>query len=98
MSSTGTVWNLKERIPSHSQADTVNAIMRILSEVLSLNAGKFIVKMKGVESLRLKTAESEAEEAAASPEESALAEDDGIADGVIKGSSPADFSDLNPVG
>ncbi|XP_077314476.1 HEAT repeat-containing protein 3 [Lithobates pipiens] len=91
----GTVWNLKERIPPHSQADTINAIMRILSEVLSLDAGKFIVKMKGVESLRLKTAE--AEEAAASPEENSLTEDDGIADGVIKGSSPAHFSDLNPV-
>ncbi|CAI9577482.1 unnamed protein product [Staurois parvus] len=93
----GTVWNLKERIPPHSQADSINAIMRILSEILSLDAGKFIVKMKEVETLRLKTAESEAEEVSASLEESALNEDDGIADGVIKGSSPTDFSDLNPV-
>ncbi|KAM5138890.1 HEAT repeat-containing protein 3 [Mantella aurantiaca] len=94
----GTVWNLKERIPPHSQADSINAILRILSEVLSLDAGQFIVKMKEVESFRVKAVESEAEpeEAAASLEERALNEDDGIVDGVMKGSSPAGFSDLNP--
>ncbi|XP_018421244.1 PREDICTED: HEAT repeat-containing protein 3 [Nanorana parkeri] len=90
----GTVWNLKERIPPRSQADSINAILRILSEVLSLDAGKFIVKMKEVESLHLKAAESEveAQEAAANLEEISLNED-----GVNKGTGRADFSDLNPV-
>ncbi|XP_075693631.1 HEAT repeat-containing protein 3 isoform X1 [Rhinoderma darwinii] len=95
----GTIWNLKERIPPFSQADSINAILRILAEVLSQDAGQFIVQMKEAESTRLRTAatESEAEEAAASLEEASLNEDDEMVESVVKGQNHPNFSDLIPV-
>ncbi|XP_075044949.1 HEAT repeat-containing protein 3 [Mixophyes fleayi] len=94
----GTVWNLKERIPPCSQAESINAILRILSEVLVLDAGQFIVQMKKAESLRLSTsaAEAEAEEAAAILEEATLNEEDRMMDGAVKEHRSTEFSDLNP--
>ncbi|KAG8563333.1 hypothetical protein GDO81_016026 [Engystomops pustulosus] len=88
----GTVWNLKDRIPPFSQADTINAVLRILSEVLSQDAGQFIIKMKETESSRLRTAAIESEE-----DEAALNEEDGMVEGNVKEQNGDNFSDLNPV-
>lgn len=94
----GTVWNLKDRIPSFRQADSINAILRVLAEVLSQDAGQFIIQMKETESIRLITAaaESEAEEAAASLEQASINEDDGMVDSTVKEHNRDNFSDLIP--
>ena len=54
--STGTVWNLKDIIPSKSQAEIINAILKILSEVLEMDAGETVIQMKEAETQRIKTA------------------------------------------
>ncbi|XP_012498063.1 PREDICTED: HEAT repeat-containing protein 3 [Propithecus coquereli] len=59
--SVGTVWNLKDIIPCKSQAEIINAILKILSEVLEIDAGEIVIQMKEAETQRLKTlAETEA--------------------------------------
>ncbi|CAN2389553.1 ribosomal large subunit biogenesis [Pristimantis euphronides] len=95
----GTVWNLKDRIPVSHQADSINAILKILAEVLSQDAGQFIIQMKEAESIRRRSAkvESEAEEATASLEEASPNEEDGMADSASKERNRDDFSDLIPV-
>ncbi|XP_056382317.1 HEAT repeat-containing protein 3 isoform X2 [Hyla sarda] len=95
----GTVWNVKEKLPPFSQADSINAILRILSEVLSQDGGQFIIQMKETETMRLNTAatESEAEEAAAILEDASLTEDDGMVDRAVKQKNHDNFSDLIPV-
>ncbi|KAM9191801.1 HEAT repeat-containing protein 3 isoform 2-T2 [Dugong dugon] len=55
----GTVWNLKDLIPSRSQAEIINAVLKILSEVLEMDAGQAVIQMKVAETQRLKTAETE---------------------------------------
>lgn len=57
----GTVWNLKDIIPSKSQAEIINAILKILSDVLEIDMGETIVQMKEAETQRLKSA-AESEE------------------------------------
>lgn len=52
----GTFWNLKDIIPSKSQAEIINAILKILSEVLEMDSGETVVQMKEAEIQRLKTA------------------------------------------
>ncbi|XP_023559309.1 HEAT repeat-containing protein 3 isoform X1 [Octodon degus] len=52
----GTIWNLKDVIPSKSQAEIINAILKILSEVLEMDAVEVVVQMKEAETQRLKTA------------------------------------------
>ncbi|XP_051024476.1 HEAT repeat-containing protein 3 [Acomys russatus] len=52
----GTMWNLKDIIPSKSQAEIINAILNILSEVLEVNAADTVIQMKEAEAQRLKTA------------------------------------------
>ncbi|KAG3257327.1 HEAT repeat-containing protein 3 isoform X1 [Ictidomys tridecemlineatus] len=52
----GTIWNLKDVIPSKSQAEIINAILKILSEVLEMDAGEIVIRMKEAETQRLKTA------------------------------------------
>ncbi|XP_055408347.1 HEAT repeat-containing protein 3 [Bubalus kerabau] len=52
----GTVWNLKDIIPSKSQAEIINAILKILSEVLEMDAGETVIQMKEAETQRIKTA------------------------------------------
>lgn len=54
---TGTIWNLKDIIPSKSQAEIINATLKILSEVLEMDAGEIVIQMKEAETQRLKTAE-----------------------------------------
>ncbi|XP_048648183.1 HEAT repeat-containing protein 3 isoform X3 [Marmota marmota marmota] len=51
-----TIWNLKDVIPSKSQAEIINAILKILSEVLEMDAGEIVIQMKEAETQRLKTA------------------------------------------
>ncbi|KAM4614515.1 HEAT repeat-containing protein 3 [Discoglossus pictus] len=94
----GTVWNIKERIPSTAQADSINVILRILSEVLSLDAGQFIVQMKEAESVRLRAAalESDTQEAVESLEEATLNEEDGMMEETLKETKPADLSEFLP--
>ncbi|XP_003937305.1 HEAT repeat-containing protein 3 isoform X2 [Saimiri boliviensis] len=57
----GTIWNLKDIIPCKSQAEIINALLKILSEVLEMDAGETVIQMKEAEMQRLKTA-AEAEE------------------------------------
>ncbi|XP_026948076.1 HEAT repeat-containing protein 3 isoform X4 [Sagmatias obliquidens] len=52
----GTIWNLKDIIPSKSQAEIINAILKILSEVLEMDAGETVLQMKEAETQRIKTA------------------------------------------
>ncbi|XP_073432269.1 HEAT repeat-containing protein 3 isoform X1 [Dendrobates tinctorius] len=91
----GTVWNIKDRIPSCSQADSINAMLRILAEVLSQDAGQFIIQMKDAESSRLKAVDLE--EAASSLEEASPNEDEGMGDGTARDQNQDSFSDLVPV-
>ncbi|KAF6288167.1 HEAT repeat containing 3 [Rhinolophus ferrumequinum] len=71
----GTVWNLKDIIPSKSQAEIINAILKILSEVLEIDAGEMVIQMKEAETQRLKTA-AETEEILANANGGDLIEDD----------------------
>lgn len=73
--SPGTVWNLKDIIPSKSQAEIINAILKILSEVLEIDAGEMVIQMKEAETQRLKTA-AETEEILANANGGDLIEDD----------------------
>lgn len=57
----GTVWNLRNIIPSMSQAEIINAILKILADVLELDMGETIIQMKEAETQRLKSA-AESEE------------------------------------
>ncbi|XP_001371296.2 HEAT repeat-containing protein 3 isoform X1 [Monodelphis domestica] len=60
----GTVWNLKDILPSKSQADTINALLKIFSDVLEVDIGEVVIQMKEAETQRLNTAtETETEEA-----------------------------------
>ncbi|KAM5297263.1 HEAT repeat-containing protein 3 isoform 2-T2 [Glossophaga mutica] len=52
----GTIWNLKDVIPSKSQAEIINAVLKILSDVLEMDAGDTVIRMKEAETQRLRTA------------------------------------------
>ncbi|KAM8946940.1 HEAT repeat-containing protein 3 [Pelodytes ibericus] len=95
----GAVWNLKERIPASSQADTINAILRIFAEALSVDAGQFIAEMKDLETRHLSAVatEAETEEATAILEEATLNEENGMMDGEVKEKKNVkDISDFIP--
>ncbi|KAL8194949.1 UNVERIFIED_CONTAM: HEAT repeat-containing protein 3 [Gekko kuhli] len=53
----GVLWNIKSTLPSGSQASTVNAILKTLSECLAVDAGEVVIRMKEEETERLKTLE-----------------------------------------
>ncbi|XP_015274745.1 PREDICTED: HEAT repeat-containing protein 3 [Gekko japonicus] len=53
----GVLWNIKSTLPSGSQASTVNAILKTLSECLAVDAGEVVIRMKEEETERLKTVE-----------------------------------------
>ncbi|KAF6077672.1 HEAT repeat containing 3 [Phyllostomus discolor] len=57
----GTVWNLKEAIPSKSQAEVMHAVLRIVSEALDVDAGEAVIRLKQAETQRLQTASETAE-------------------------------------
>ncbi|XP_008150566.2 HEAT repeat-containing protein 3 isoform X1 [Eptesicus fuscus] len=71
----GTVWNLKDIIPSKSQAEIISAILKILSEVLEMDAGAVVIQMKEAETQRLRTA-AETEERLENANGVGLTEDD----------------------
>nr|XP_020840799.1 HEAT repeat-containing protein 3 isoform X4 [Phascolarctos cinereus] len=59
----GTVWNVKDVLPSKSQADTINALLKIFSDVLEMDVGEVVIQMKEAETQRLNAAtETETEE------------------------------------
>ncbi|KAM7146505.1 HEAT repeat-containing protein 3 [Macrochelys suwanniensis] len=95
----GSVWNIKDTIPSSSQASTINAILKIFSESLVVDAGETVIHMKEAETQRLKlTAEAETEEnVGGTIDNSVLNEDDEIEEppqGKVKRDN--DISDLLP--
>ncbi|XP_048371779.1 HEAT repeat-containing protein 3 [Sphaerodactylus townsendi] len=51
----GIIWNIKSTVPSGSQAGTVNAILKTLSECLEPDAGEAVIRLKEEETERLKT-------------------------------------------
>ena len=69
------MWNLKDIIPSKSQAEIINAILKILSEVLEMDAGKIVIQMKEAETQKLKTA-AETEEILENANGGVVVEDD----------------------
>ncbi|XP_008826526.1 HEAT repeat-containing protein 3 isoform X2 [Nannospalax galili] len=71
----GTIWNLKDIIPSKSQAEIINAILKVLSEVLEVNAAEMVIQMKEAETQRLKTT-AETEETLEKANGRDLVEDD----------------------
>ncbi|XP_043292560.1 HEAT repeat-containing protein 3 [Cervus canadensis] len=71
----GTIWNLKDIIPSKSQAEVINAILKILSEVLEMDAGETVIQMKEAETQRIKTA-AETEDTLQNANGDDLVEDD----------------------
>ncbi|NXF07176.1 HEAT3 protein, partial [Smithornis capensis] len=59
----GTIWNIKDTIPPGSLGSMVNAILKIFSESLAVDAGETIIHMNEAEKTRLKlVAETESEE------------------------------------
>lgn len=59
----GTIWNIKDTIPPGSLGSMVNAILKIFSESLAIDAGETIIRMNEAEKNRLKlAAEAETEE------------------------------------
>ncbi|XP_030313508.1 HEAT repeat-containing protein 3 isoform X1 [Calypte anna] len=59
----GTIWNIKDTIPAGSLGSMVNAILKIFSESLAIDAGEMIIRMNEAEKNRLKLAvEAETEE------------------------------------
>ncbi|XP_004408576.1 PREDICTED: HEAT repeat-containing protein 3 [Odobenus rosmarus divergens] len=71
----GTIWNLKDIIPSKSQAEIINAILKILSDVLDLDAGETVIRMHEAEKQRLEAA-AETEDVLESTSYGSLMEDD----------------------
>jgi len=71
----GTIWNLKDIIPSKSQAEIINAILKILSDVLDVDAGETVIRMHEAERQRLEAA-AETEDALESTSRGSLMEDD----------------------
>ncbi|XP_018113268.1 HEAT repeat-containing protein 3 isoform X2 [Xenopus laevis] len=93
----GSVWNLRERIAASVQADSITAILRIIAEVLSVDAGQYILQMKevGTKQLSAATVEHESEEATAILDPS-VSEEDEMMDGFSKQKKITDISDLIP--
>lgn len=69
------MWNLKDIIPSKSQAEIISAILKILSEVLEMDAGAVVLQMKEAEARRLRTA-AETEEVLENADGAGWTEDD----------------------
>ncbi|NXF87240.1 HEAT3 protein, partial [Eubucco bourcierii] len=75
----GTVWNIKDTIPPGSLGSMVNAILKIFSESLAIDAGEMIIRMNESERNRLKlTAEAETEENMSDAVDNCVSEDDGM--------------------
>ncbi|NXU41690.1 HEAT3 protein, partial [Drymodes brunneopygia] len=94
----GTIWNIKDTIPPGSLGSTVNAILKIFSESLAIDAGETIIRMSEAEKNRLKLAvEAGTEEMSDITENCVLSEDDNMEE-IPKGKlrRENDVSDLLP--
>ncbi|XP_029464368.1 HEAT repeat-containing protein 3 isoform X2 [Rhinatrema bivittatum] len=97
----GAVWNLKDIVPVSSQAETINAILKIFSETLAVDAGQVIVQMKADEAQRLKAAaEPETKDDPAAVEDARANDDDEMEQTTKKEKGKhknSDISDLLPL-
>lgn len=96
----GTVWNIKDTIPAGSLGSTVNAILKIFSESLAIDAGETIIRMNEAEKNRLKLAvEPETEENMSDTTENCVLSEDDNMEEIPKGKlrRENDVSDLLPV-
>ncbi|XP_035192611.1 HEAT repeat-containing protein 3 isoform X2 [Oxyura jamaicensis] len=95
----GTIWNIKDTIPPGSLGSMVNAILKIFSESLAIDAGETIIRMNEAEKNRLKlAADTETEENMSDGiDNCAVSEDDDMEE-VPKGKvrREHDISDLLP--
>ncbi|XP_048172396.1 HEAT repeat-containing protein 3 isoform X1 [Corvus hawaiiensis] len=95
----GTIWNIKDTIPPGSLGSTVNAILKIFSESLAIDAGETIIHMNEAEKTRLKFAvEAEAEENMNDITENCVLSEDDNMEEIPKGKlrRENDVSDLLP--
>ncbi|XP_064578853.1 HEAT repeat-containing protein 3 isoform X1 [Zonotrichia leucophrys gambelii] len=95
----GTIWNIKDTIPPGSLGSTVNAILKIFSESLAIDAGETIIRMNEAEKNRLKLAvEPETEENMSDTIENCVLSEDDNMEEVPKGKlrRENDVSDLLP--
>ncbi|NXU15164.1 HEAT3 protein, partial [Pardalotus punctatus] len=95
----GTIWNIKDTIPPGSLGSTVNAILKIFSESLAIDAGETIILMNGAEKNRLKLAvEAETEENMSDITENCILNEDDNMEEIPKGKlrRENDVSDLLP--
>ncbi|XP_078066985.1 HEAT repeat-containing protein 3 isoform X2 [Mustelus asterias] len=99
----GTVWNVKSVVPASSQADTINAVIRILSETLERNANQVIQRLREA-ACATPTAETETEmeeDMVDAEEDGASNLEDGVQEAAHKGKAENvkndDISDLLPV-
>ncbi|NXR99135.1 HEAT3 protein, partial [Oxylabes madagascariensis] len=95
----GTIWNIKDTIPPGSLGSTVNAILKIFSESLAIDAGETIIHMNEAEKNRLKLAvEAETEENMSDTTENCVLSEDDNMEEIPKGKlrRENDISDLVP--
>uniref|UniRef100_A0A8C3P0A0 HEAT repeat containing 3 n=1 Tax=Cyanoderma ruficeps TaxID=181631 RepID=A0A8C3P0A0_9PASS len=95
----GTIWNIKDTIPAGSLGSTVNAILKIFSESLAIDAGETIIRMSEAEKNRLKPAvEAETEENMSDTTENCVLSEDDNMEEIPKGKlrRESDVSDLLP--
>ncbi|NXD08190.1 HEAT3 protein, partial [Nothocercus nigrocapillus] len=95
----GTIWNIKDIIPPGSLASMVNAILKIFSESLEVDAGETIIHMSEVEKNRLKlAAEAETEENMNDVIDNCVLSEDNEMEEIPKGKAKQenDISDLLP--
>ncbi|KAJ7419498.1 HEAT repeat-containing protein 3 isoform X1 [Willisornis vidua] len=74
----GTIWNIKDTIPSGSLGSMVNAILKIFSESLAIDAGETIIRMNEAEKNRLKLAAETEENMSDVVDTCVLSEDDNM--------------------
>ncbi|RLW01197.1 hypothetical protein DV515_00008264 [Chloebia gouldiae] len=95
----GTIWNIKDTIPPGSLGSTVNAILKIFSESLAIDAGETIIRMNEAEKNGLKFAvEAETEENMSDTTENCVLGEDDNMEEIPKGKvrRENDISDLLP--
>ncbi|XP_071423703.1 HEAT repeat-containing protein 3 isoform X2 [Pithys albifrons albifrons] len=74
----GTIWNIKDTIPPGSLGSMVNAILKVFSESLAIDAGETIIHMNEAEKNRLKLAAETEENMSDVVDTCVLSEDDNM--------------------
>uniref|UniRef100_A0A8C8B504 HEAT repeat containing 3 n=1 Tax=Otus sunia TaxID=257818 RepID=A0A8C8B504_9STRI len=95
----GTIWNIKDTIPPGSLGGMVNAILKIFSESLAIDAGETIIHMNEAEKNRLKLAvETDTEENMSDVIDNCILSEDDNMEEIPKGKvrRENDISDLLP--